>query len=115
MNKKIIITGPTGTLGKAVVNKLLKEIDLNTEIIGISRDEQKQRQMPVDRRLKMKLCDIRDIRALRELAEDIKNAEYVFHFAALKCVDTLESNPIEAYRTNVEGTRNVCNLAKSLK
>lgn len=108
---RIIVTGATGTLGKAVINSLLQNYD-DLEILGISRDEQKQRLMPKDERLKMRICDIRDQHALYALGQKFRKAHIVFHFAALKCVDTLEENPVEAYKTNVQGTQNVCWLSK---
>jgi UDP-N-acetylglucosamine 4,6-dehydratase len=99
---RFLITGVTGTLGQAVT-KILLESEEN-EVIGISRDEQKQRALTPHPRLKLHLADIRDKWRLLEIASDV---DLIFHFAALKCVDSLEENPEECIKTNVVGTQNV--------
>ena len=102
----ILITGVTGTLGSALVKKILDESDHN--IIGISRDEQKQRLLPKHPRLKVRLADVRDMDSLyRKVPNDV---ELIFHLAALKCVDTIEDNPFESVKTNVLGTQNIVDL-----
>ncbi len=112
-----LITGITGTLGQAVTAKLLNDLGENVSILGVSRDEQKQRLLPKDDRLKLRLGDVRDFESLTDACGHEQGAyfDYIFHFAALKCVDTLEENPTEAYRTNVEGTRNVAKLASQFQ
>lgn len=100
--KRVLITGVTGTLGQAVTKELLKNADIH--ITGISRDEQKQRSLPVHKRFTPILCDVRD---QRRLIETSRNMDMIFHFAALKCVDTLELNPEESIATNILGTENV--------
>jgi UDP-N-acetylglucosamine 4,6-dehydratase/5-epimerase len=117
--RRVLITGVTGTLGRAVCQHLLDNGGEYIQILGISRDEQKQRTMPQDPRLILRLADVRDYRSLYDAAHVMWPDEpmpafafdYIFHFAALKCVDTLEDNPTEAVRTNVTGTHNVCKLA----
>lgn len=99
---KYLITGITGTLGQQVAKILLK--DPKTQIIGYSRDEQKQRLLPKNDRVTLYLGDIRD---RDRIAEASRGVDILFHFAALKCVDTLEENPDEAKKTNVDGTDNV--------
>lgn len=99
---RYLITGITGTLGQAVTKRLLE--DEANEVIGVSRDEQKQRAMPKHARLKLYLGDVRDQWRILELCEGV---DVVFHFAALKCVDSLEANPEECLKTNILGTRNV--------
>lgn len=103
---KILITGITGTLGQELL-RLAEADDSVEEILGISRDEQKQRliQSP---KLTLRLCDVRDYRSVFDSAQGI---DVVFHCAALKCVDTLEENPGEAIKTNIDGTRNVVRAA----
>jgi len=99
---KIFITGATGTLGQEVIKQLLSTT--NHILFGFSRDEQKQRLMPKTPRLTMILGDVRD---RFRLTESTRNMDLIMHFAALKCVDTLEENPEESIATNVYGTENV--------
>jgi FlaA1/EpsC-like NDP-sugar epimerase len=106
---KILITGVTGTLGSALVKKILNETDHS--IIGISRDEQKQRLLPRHDRLKLRIADVRDIDSLYRAIEDV---QLIFHLAALKCVDTIEENPFESVKTNVLGTQNIVDIANQL-
>ena len=100
-NKKILITGGTGSLGKALTKKLL-EFNVNTIRI-FSRDELKQSEMQSkfnDKRLRFLIGDIRDKERLSRAFEDI---DIVFHAAALKQVPVAEYNPFEAVKTNVQG------------
>lgn len=104
-NKKILITGGTGSLGQALTRKLLNN-DVNTIRI-FSRNESKQIQMESefdDSRLRFFLGDIRDKDRLVRAVEDV---DYVFHAAALKHVPKIEYNPFEAIKTNVIGSQNV--------
>lgn len=103
---RVLITGFTGTLGTAVRNYLLKNTQI--EIIGISRDEQKQNVIPAHPRLKMIIGDITNYETLSR----IPKFDAVGHFAALKCVDILEKNPSEAFRVNTQGTFNIVRLAR---
>ncbi len=98
----IFITGATGTLGREVISQLLEKT--NHVLFGFSRDEQKQRTMPKTPRLTMILGDVRD---RFRLTESTRNMDLIMHFAALKCVDTLEENPEESIATNIYGTENV--------
>lgn len=104
-NKKILITGGTGSLGKALTKKLL---DYGASIVRIySRDEWKQTQMQSefdDNRLRFFIGDIRDKERLFRAMEDI---DIVIHAAALKQVPVAEYNPFEAVKTNVNGAQNV--------
>ena len=106
----ILITGITGTLGTALTELLLKTTE--HEIVGVSRDEQKQRQMPVNPRLKLKIADVRDPEALARVC-NAHRFTHIFHLAALKCVDTLEFHPLEALKTNVLGTQNIVDIAEA--
>lgn len=104
-NKKILITGGTGSLGKALTKKLL-EFNVNTIRI-FSRDELKQSEMQSkfnDKRLRFLIGDIRDKERLSRAFEDI---DIVFHAAALKQVPVAEYNPFEAVKTNVQGSQNI--------
>ena len=104
-DKKILITGGTGSLGQALTQRLLQK---NVKAIRIfSRNESKQIEMESkfnDGRLRFLLGDIRDKERLVRATEDI---DYVFHAAALKHVPKIEYNPFEAIKTNVIGSQNV--------
>lgn len=108
-NMKILITGVTGSLGSALVKKILDETD--HIIIGISRDEQKQRLLPKHERLILRLADVRDMDSLYRV---VPNVDLILHLAALKCVDTIEENPFESVKTTVLGTQNIVDLANQL-
>jgi len=104
-NKKILITGGTGSLGTALTTKLLKT-DVDTIRI-FSRDELKQSQMESrfnDERLRFLIGDIRDKERLEKAVEDVN---IVIHTAALKQVPIIEYNPFEAIKTNVQGSQNL--------
>jgi UDP-glucose 4-epimerase len=108
-NKKLIITGGTGSFGNAVLNRFL-----NTDISEIrifSRDEKKQDDMRKrynNPKLKFYIGDVRD---QRSLAQAFRGVDYCFHAAALKQVPSCEFYPMEAVRTNVMGTENVLEAA----
>ena len=104
-NKKILITGGTGSLGTVLTTKLLKT-DVDTIRI-FSRDELKQSQMESrfnDERLRFLIGDIRDKERLEKAVEDVN---IVIHTAALKQVPVIEYNPFEAIKTNVQGSQNL--------
>ena len=104
-SKKILITGGTGSLGKALTKKLLKT---NVETIRIfSRDEWKQVQMQSefnDDRLRYFIGDVRD---KERLSRALKDVDIVIHAAALKQMPVAEYNPFEAVKTNIIGTQNI--------
>lgn len=104
-NKKILITGGTGSLGQALTKRLLS---MDVSAIRIfSRNESKQVEMESkfnDKRLRFFIGDVRDAERLNRAFEDV---DYVFHAAALKHVDKVEYNPFEAIKTNVMGSQNV--------
>ena len=105
-NKKILITGGTGSFGHAFVERILKEYNPKKVVI-FSRDEFKQHQMNEnfnDNRLRFFLGDVRD-RERIELAMD--GIDFVIHAAALKQVPAAEYNPMEFIKTNVLGAENV--------
>lgn len=105
---KYFITGITGSLGQAVMRKLLK--DEKNQVIGYSRDELKQSQIPSHQRLTLYIGDIRDQRRLVEATRDV---DVIFHFAALKRIEAGEENPDEFKATNVNGTDNVLYAQRS--
>ena len=110
-NKKLLITGGTGSFGNAVLDRFL---DSGIKEIRIfSRDEKKQHDMRVaynNPKVKFYIGDVRDYRSIEQA---MFNVNYVFHAAALKQVPSCEFYPIEAVKTNVLGTENVLNAAIS--
>ena len=107
--KTLLITGGTGSFGNAVLKRFL-----NTNIGEIrifSRDEKKQDDMRKkynNDKLKFYIGDVRN----KESVETVmRGVDYIFHAAALKQVPSCEFFPMEAVRTNVEGTNNVLNAA----
>ncbi|MBN2545719.1 MAG: SDR family NAD(P)-dependent oxidoreductase [Spirochaetes bacterium] len=108
-NKKILITGGTGTFGNAFVKRILKE-DVKKVYI-FSRDECKQwkmREQFKDERIQYLIGDIRDKDRLYRAFEGIN---YVIHAAAQKHVPSCEYNPIEAVKTNINSAENIINAA----
>jgi len=107
----ILVTGGTGSFGKAFVRYALDHLD-PTRLIVFSRDELKQYECRElfgdDRRLRWFLGDIRD---QQRLLRAMHNVDYVIHAAALKQVDTAEYNPFEFVKTNVMGSQNVIEAA----
>lgn len=104
-NKKILITGGTGSFGRYVLNKLLKE--KLSEIRVFSRDEKKQddlRKIIKDKRVKFYIGDVRDFDSLNHA---LMGVNFVFHAAALKQVPSCEYFPFEAVQTNVIGAKNL--------
>ncbi|CAI9832230.1 UDP-N-acetylglucosamine 4,6-dehydratase (inverting) [Nitrosopumilaceae archaeon] len=113
-NKKILITGGTGSLGRALAGRLLQH---DPKIIRIySRNEYNQIQMRRkfndDDRLRFLLGDIRDYLRLVRAMEDV---DIVFHTAALKDVVEVEYNPFESIKTNVVGSQNVIDACREAK
>ena len=108
-DKKLIITGGTGSFGNAVLNRFLHTNI--SEIRIFSRDEKKQDDMRKrynNSKLKFYIGDVRD---QRSLTQAFRGVDYCFHAAALKQVPSCEFYPMEAVRTNVMGTENVLEAA----
>lgn len=107
----ILITGGTGSFGKAFIQRLLDDINPK-RIVVFSRDELKQWEVRQlfhdDPRLRWFIGDIRDLPRLHRAMHGI---DYVVHAAALKQVDTGEYNPFEFVKTNVIGSQNVIEAA----
>ena len=108
-NKKVLVTGGTGSFGHTVTKKLLtRGVD---EIRILSRDEAKQdlmRSEIADPRVRFYVGDIRDYESVERATRDV---DYVFHAAALKQVPSCEFFPMEAIKTNILGSENVVRAA----
>lgn len=107
--KTLLITGGTGSFGNAVLKSFL-HTDIG-EIRIFSRDEKKQDDMRKKynhEKLKFYIGDVRNIESLESAMHSV---DYIFHAAALKQVPSCEFFPMEAVRTNIEGTNNVLTTA----
>jgi len=108
--KSLMITGGTGSFGKAFTNHLLEKYPNIKRLVIFSRDELKQYDMlnsinsKYHSRLRFFLGDIRDKDRLKVALE---NVEVVVHAAALKQVPAAEKNPFEVIKTNIIGAQNV--------
>lgn len=117
--KGILITGGTGTFGRAIVRHLLA-IPKVSRVVVLSRDEFKQSEMAREFKDPRLIFFLGDIRNKERLLRAFNGVDIVIHAAALKQVPALEYNPTEAIDTNVTGTRNVieaaldCNVAQLL-
>jgi len=109
-NKKIIVTGGTGSIGSEIVRELLKFDVAHIRIY--SNDEHKQyeliNELGKSEKLRFLVGDIRDKERM-DMAFD--GADICFHAAALKQVPMCEYNPFEVIKTNIIGTQNVIDLA----
>jgi UDP-N-acetylglucosamine 4,6-dehydratase (inverting) len=110
-NKKVLITGGTGSFGKAFVNLTLKKYNPK-KIVIYSRDESKQWDMQQDYKNSKKIeFIIGDIRDYTNLNNSMREMDLVVHAAATKIVPTAETNPFECIKTNINGSMNVINAA----
>ena len=115
-NKSILITGGTGSFGKAFVKYLLVKKVPFKKIIIFSRDELKQYEMKKNKdyspiKYKNLRYFIGDVRDKSRLSISLKDVDYVIHAAALKQVDTAEYNPTEYIDTNIIGAKNLIEVA----
>lgn len=111
----LLITGGTGSFGNTVLKHFLKT-DIG-QIRIFSRDEEKQDRMRHELqrnypdyygKVKFYIGNVRNMRSIRDAMDGV---DYIFHAAALKQVPSCEFFPMEAVRTNVEGTDNVLHAA----
>ena len=112
-DKVILVTGGTGSFGKAYISNLILSKVKFKKIIIFSRDELKQYEMSnqkifKDSRVRMILGDIRELSSLQRAFSDV---DYVVHAAALKQVPAAEYNPFEFIRTNILGSQNIIEAA----
>ena len=109
-----LITGGTGSFGKAFVHNLVNSNKKISRLVIFSRDELKQYEMaqlfPIKKYpfIRFFLGDVRDAKRVVTATEDI---ETIIHAAALKQVPTTEYNPFEAIKTNIIGANNVIEAA----
>jgi UDP-N-acetylglucosamine 4,6-dehydratase (inverting) len=109
-NASILVTGGTGSFGKAFVKTVLERYPQVRRLVVFSRDELKQFEMAQvfsereHRCLRYFIGDVRDEKRLRRALEGI---DIVIHAAALKQVPTAEYNPFECIKTNVLGSQNL--------
>ena len=104
-DKVLLITGGTGSFGNAVLNRFI-DTDIK-EIRVFSRDEKKQddmRRVIKSDKVKYYIGDVRDLDSINYA---MKGVDFVFHAAALKQVPSCEFYPMQAVKTNVEGSDNV--------
>jgi UDP-N-acetylglucosamine 4,6-dehydratase len=111
-DKSILITGGTGSLGKALTNTILKRWPGIKRLVIFSRDEQKQYQMaqeyPADKYPNVRFF-IGDVRDFERVKRALKGIDSVIHAAAMKHVHIAEYNPMECVKTNILGAENIIN------
>ena len=113
-NKSILITGGTGSLGKALTSHIFKKYPGIKRLVIFSRDEQKQFQMAQDYpekeypQIRFFIGDVRDGERLKRA---FKGIDIVIHAAAMKHVPIAEYNPMECVKTNIMGAENIINAA----
>jgi UDP-N-acetylglucosamine 4,6-dehydratase len=116
--KSILITGGTGSLGKALTSHILDRYPEIKKLIIFSRDEQKQFQMAqtfpesVYPQIRYLLGDVRD---QERLIRAFNGIDIVIHAAAMKHVHLAEYNPDECIKTNIGGAQNVIHAALQTK
>lgn len=109
-NKSVLITGGTGSLGKALTRHIMDLPKRPRRLIIYSRDEQKQFQMAQEfdsanfPEMRYFIGDVRDVDRLTRALEGV---DYVIHAAAMKHVHIAEYNPDECVKTNIGGAENV--------
>jgi UDP-N-acetylglucosamine 4,6-dehydratase/5-epimerase len=109
-NKSILVTGGTGSFGKAFVRTVLQRYPGVKRLVIFSRDELKQFEMAQEfsprefPQLRFFIGDVRDAARLKRACEGV---DIVVHAAALKQVPAAEYNPMECIKTNVLGAQNV--------
>jgi UDP-N-acetylglucosamine 4,6-dehydratase len=108
-DKVLLITGGTGSFGRAVLNRLIQSEF--AEIRVYSRDEKKQEDMRIELQNDKVKFYIGDVRDYESVSDASRGVDFVFHAAALKQVPSCEFYPMEAVRTNIIGAENVLRAA----
>ncbi|MEO9258436.1 MAG: SDR family NAD(P)-dependent oxidoreductase, partial [Crocinitomicaceae bacterium] len=110
--KSLLITGGTGSLGKALTKHIIAKYPNIKRLVIFSRDEQKQFEMAQDYptaqfpQIRFFIGDVRDFERLKRA---LRGIQYVIHAAAMKHVPIAEYNPMECVKTNIMGAENVIN------
>lgn len=118
-SKSIVVTGGTGSFGKAFIKTLLSRYPDIKKVIVYSRDELKQFEMHMSEefsqytergtnQLRFFIGDVRDAERFKRACEGV---DFIVHAAALKQVPAAEYNPMECIKTNVIGAQNVIDAA----
>ncbi len=111
-DKSILITGGTGSLGKALTAHILKIEPQIRKLVIFSRDEQKQFEMaqeyPISQYPQIRFY-IGDVRDEARVKRALKGIDFVIHAAAMKHVPIAEYNPMECVKTNIMGAENIIN------
>jgi UDP-glucose 4-epimerase len=125
--KRVLITGGTGSLGKALTRRILGgEVGIPQKVVIFSRDEAKQHAMRMDYQHRRVATDeviyhnfqqllefrIGDVRDFHSVASALRGVDIVFNAAALKQVPSCEYFPYEAVRTNIEGPENIVRVIR---
>ena len=109
-DSSILITGGTGSFGKAFVKTILERFPTIRRLVIFSRDEMKQYEMSKEfsevnyKNIRYFIGDVRQVERLKQALQDI---DIVIHAAALKQVPAAEYNPFEFINTNVLGAENL--------
>jgi len=125
--KRVLVTGGTGSLGRALVRRLLTgEMGRPQKIVVFSRDEAKQHDMRLEYlrhpaatdeiiyRNSKELLTFRigDVRNYSSMVQAVRETDVIFHAAALKQVPTCEYFPFEAVQTNIWGAENLVRVIR---
>ena len=112
--KRILITGGTGSFGKQFIEEALKKFPNIKRLVVFSRDELKQYELaqkfPHSKYPQVRFF-IGDVRDRDRLTRACENIDVIVHAAALKQVPTAEYNPMECIKTNIHGAENVIQAA----
>ena len=106
----VLVTGGTGSFGKAFVHALLEHSNVR-KVIVFSRDEQKHYALGQQIRDERLRCFVGDIRDRDRLKTAFRSVDVIVHAAAMKHVPICEYNPLEAINTNITGARNLIEMA----
>lgn len=109
-DKSVLITGGTGSFGKAFVSRVLADDEIR-KVVVFSRDELKQFEMSErikSNKVRFFIGDVRDYQRLLQATDGI---DVVVHAAAMKQIPAAEYNPMEAVKTNILGAENIVNAS----